>query len=358
MTPTIAQEAVAPETSTATVADDPVAAIPGIWIRDERLSEDPIEKLEETYGQTFGGGPVRSPGANPGSGRSGGFGRGGFGRGRPGGPPGGTQDGPSGMREMARELAERLDVLLIRIDDPQLLIRNAKREDRILYLDGRDIADGFGGHSRARLLGRLTRGRNLLPGPAADRDLLPGGKPARPRHRSPGRPLRRPVVPHRLRALGRRTRGRGTDLGVACVRGCRGAGGRLRQGGLPAGGRRRPRREPGRALGQRTQRAAGDDPHPAARARLPRAARRPGPDSDPHDRPADRRRRVPPRRGAGGPRHDAAVRGPDQARRSAPRADDRGQGHDRPGRPRGNRPDRSEPPRSPVRGADRRHHSR
>ncbi|MYF05702.1 MAG: VWA domain-containing protein [Holophagales bacterium] len=153
MTPTIAQEAAAPETSTATVADDPVAAIPGIWIRDERLSEDPIEKLEETYGQTFGGGPVRSPGANPGSGRSGGFGRGGFGRGRPGGPPGGTQDGPSGMREMARELAERLDVLLIRIDDPQLLIRNAKREDRILYLDGRDIADGFGGHSRARLLG-------------------------------------------------------------------------------------------------------------------------------------------------------------------------------------------------------------
>lgn len=153
MTPTIAQEAAAPETSTARVADDPVAAIPGIWIRDERLSEDPIEKLEETYGQTFGGGPVRSPGANPGSGRSGGFGRGGFGRGRPGGPPGGTQDGPSGMREMARELAERLDVLLIRIDDPQLLIRNAKREDRILYLDGRDIADGFGGHSRARLLG-------------------------------------------------------------------------------------------------------------------------------------------------------------------------------------------------------------
>ena len=57
------------------------------------------------------------------------------------------------MREMARELAERLDVLLIRIDDPQLLIRNAKREDRILYLDGRDIADGFGGRSRARLVG-------------------------------------------------------------------------------------------------------------------------------------------------------------------------------------------------------------
>ncbi len=152
-TPALAQEAAAPETSTATVADDPVAAIPGIWIRDERLSEDPIEKLEETYGQTFGGGPGRSTGANPGSGRSGGFGRGGFGRGRSGRQPGGTQDGPSGMREMARELAERLDVLLIRIDDPQLLIRNAKREDRILYLDGRDIADGFGGHSRARLLG-------------------------------------------------------------------------------------------------------------------------------------------------------------------------------------------------------------
>ncbi len=147
----------APEEPPAAVApSDPTAAIPGIWIRDERLSEDPIEKLEETYGQTFGGGPGRSPGANPGGGRTGGqggFGRGGFGGGRAGRQPGSSQDGPSGMREMARELAERLDVLLIRIDDPQLLIRNAKREDRILYLDGRDIADGFGGRSRARLLG-------------------------------------------------------------------------------------------------------------------------------------------------------------------------------------------------------------
>lgn len=159
--PAFAQEAAPPETSTAAVADDPVAAIPGIWVRDQRLSEDPIEKLEETYGQTFGGGPGRSPGATPGSGRTGGFGRGGqgglgrggLGGGRSGRQPGATQDGPSGMREMARELAERLDVLLIRIDDPQLLIRNAKREDRILYLDGRDIADGFGGRSRARLLG-------------------------------------------------------------------------------------------------------------------------------------------------------------------------------------------------------------
>jgi len=160
-TPALPQAPAPPETSTATVADDPVAAIPGIWVRDERLSEDPIEKLEESYGQTFGGGPGRSPGANPGSGRTGGFGRGGqgpsgrggFGGSRAGRQPGATQDGPSGMREMARELAERLDVLLIRIDDPQLLIRNAKREDRVLYLDGRDIADGFGGRSRARLLG-------------------------------------------------------------------------------------------------------------------------------------------------------------------------------------------------------------
>ncbi len=163
-TETGAQEPAAPETSAATMPGDPVAAIPGIWIRDERLSEDAIEKLEEAYGQTFGGGPGRSPGANPGSGRTGGFGRagqggqgpsgrGGFGGGRSGRQPSGAQDGPAGMREMARELAERLDVLLIRIDDPQLLIRNAKREDRILYLDGRDIADGFGGRSRARLLG-------------------------------------------------------------------------------------------------------------------------------------------------------------------------------------------------------------
>lgn len=151
--PALAQEAAPQQTSAATVVDDPVAAIPGIWVRDERLSEDPIEKLEETYGQTFGGGPGRSPGANPGSGRTGGSGRGGFGGGRGGRQPGGTQNGPAGMREMARGLAERLDVLLIQIDDPQLLVRNAKREDRILYLDGRDIADGFGGRSRARLLG-------------------------------------------------------------------------------------------------------------------------------------------------------------------------------------------------------------
>ncbi len=157
--PGVGQEAGPADSSATTVADDPVAAIPGIWVRDERLSEDPIEKLEEAYGQTFGGGPGRSAGANPGSGPTGGFGRGGvggrggFGGGRGARRPGSSQDGPSGMREMARELAERLDVLLIRIDDPQLLIRNAKREDRLLYLDGRDMADGFGGRSRARILG-------------------------------------------------------------------------------------------------------------------------------------------------------------------------------------------------------------
>lgn len=159
--PAGAQEPADREQPSTPVTVDPFVAIPGIWIRDERLSEDPIEKLEETYGQTFGGGPGRSQGATPGSGRTGGFGQGGtggrggqggFGRGR-GGGQGGNQDGPSTMREMARELAERLDVLLIQIDDPQLLIRNAKREDRVLFLDGRDIADGFGGRSRARLVG-------------------------------------------------------------------------------------------------------------------------------------------------------------------------------------------------------------
>ena len=162
--PAGAQEPAAREQPSTPATVGPIDAIPGIWIRDERLSEDPIEKLEEAYGQTFGGGPGRSPGANPGGGRTGSFGRGGqggfgggrgrggFGRGS-GRQPGGTQDGPSGMREMARDLAERLDVLMIRIDDPQLLIRNAKREDRVLFLDGREIADGFGGRSRARMLG-------------------------------------------------------------------------------------------------------------------------------------------------------------------------------------------------------------
>ena len=166
--PAGAQEPADRDQPSTPVTVDPIVAIPGIWIRDERLSEDPIQKLEETYGQTFGGGPGRSQGATPGSGRTGGFGQGGtggrggqggFGGGqggsgrRRGGGQGGNQDGPSTMREMARELAERLDVLLIRIDDPQLLIRNAKREDRVLFLDGRDIADGFGGRSRARLVG-------------------------------------------------------------------------------------------------------------------------------------------------------------------------------------------------------------
>lgn len=165
--PAGAQDPAGQEPSSTAVAVDPIVAIPGIWIRDERLSENPIEKLEETYGQTFGGGPGRSPGAAPGSGPTGGFGRGGQslpgrgayggggrgGSGRGRGAATGDQDGPSTMREMARELAERLDVLLIRIDEPQLLIRNAKREDRVLFLDGREIADGFGGRSRARLVG-------------------------------------------------------------------------------------------------------------------------------------------------------------------------------------------------------------
>ncbi len=171
--PTHAQETVDTEIPATAAADDPIAVIPGIWVRDERLSENAVDKLEEAYGQTFGGGPGRSPGAAPGSGRtgsfgSGGFGRGGFGAGRGGRPPGGAADGPSTMREMARDLAEQLDVLLIRIDDPQLLIRNARREDRILYLDGRDISDGFGGRSRARILGdaleveTASRGRQKI----------------------------------------------------------------------------------------------------------------------------------------------------------------------------------------------------
>ena len=166
--PAGAQEPADREQPSTPVPVDPIVAIPGIWIRDERLSEDPTSKLEETYGQTFGGGPGRSQGATPGSGRTSGFGRGGTGgrggQGGFGGGQGGTgrgggggqagnQDGPSTMREIARELAERLDVLLIRIDDPQLLIRNAKREDRVLFLDGREVADGFGGRSRARLVG-------------------------------------------------------------------------------------------------------------------------------------------------------------------------------------------------------------
>ena len=156
--PAGAQNPAAQEEPSAAAAGDPIVVIPGIWIRDERLSEDPVEKLEESYGQTFGGGPGRSQGTVPGGGPTGGFGRGGqggfgAGRGGRGGGQGGSQDGPSGMREMARELAERLDVLMIRIDEPQVLIRNAKREDRLLFLDGRDIADGFGGHSRARFVG-------------------------------------------------------------------------------------------------------------------------------------------------------------------------------------------------------------
>lgn len=151
-----AQDPPTPEAATVNAENDPIAALSGIWIRDERLSEDPSEKLEETYGSTFGGGPGRSGGATPGSGPTGRFGRGGLGGsggGRGGRQPGGNSNGPSGMREMARGLAERLDVLLIRIDEPHVQIRNAKREERILFLDGREIADGFGGRSRARLVG-------------------------------------------------------------------------------------------------------------------------------------------------------------------------------------------------------------
>ncbi len=142
-----------------TASSDPIAALSGIWIRDERLSENPIEKLEEAYGSTFGGGPGRSGGATPGSGPTTGSGPGGQGRfggsgaGRGGGRPGSNQDASPGMRETARELAERLDVLLIQVERPRLLIRNAKREDRILFLDGRDTAGDLGGRSRARVVG-------------------------------------------------------------------------------------------------------------------------------------------------------------------------------------------------------------
>ena len=142
-----------------TAPSDPIAALSGIWIRDERLSENPIEKLEEAYGSTFGGGPGRSGGATPGSGPTTGSGPGGQGRfggsgaGRGAGRPGSNQDAPPGMRETARELAERLDVLLIQVERPRLLIRNARREDRILFLDGRDTAGDAGGRGRARVVG-------------------------------------------------------------------------------------------------------------------------------------------------------------------------------------------------------------
>ena len=237
--PADAQSRSSEEPPAAAAPADPIAAIPGIWIRDERLSEDPIEKLEETYGQTFGGGPGRSQGVNPGSGRTGGFGRGGFGGGRSGRQPGGTQDGPAGMREMARELAERLDVLLIRIDDPQLLIRNAKREDRILYLDGRDIADGFGGRSRARFVGDSLEVETASQGRQRIETFYLEGEQLVLVTDLQGGPLRGPVVPYRLRALGRRTGCAGSDVGGARARNRGGVRpGRVQQGGLPAAGRR------------------------------------------------------------------------------------------------------------------------
>jgi hypothetical protein len=107
----------------------------GSWELNERLSENPRDKMRETM-QQRGGGP---PGGMGGGGRGGGMGGGG----RGGGPDGGID--PETMRRRGQELEQAARSMTIIQADPELTIIQADPELTIVYADGRErrlYADG------------------------------------------------------------------------------------------------------------------------------------------------------------------------------------------------------------------------
>ncbi len=136
----------------------------GIWLRDETQSDDVEQRLEEVFARSGQGARLggQSPFGNFGSGRRGGRTR--------QGPPGGAQ-GPGaasgGARERTLHLAQGLQVLQIEQGAQQLSVKNAHRETRIFYLDGRRMGDGFGSSSSA-----TVQGRQLVLETQADRAQL------------------------------------------------------------------------------------------------------------------------------------------------------------------------------------------
>ncbi len=125
----------------------------GTWLRDERTSDDAAEKAQ-TATSNPGGSGSRWGGSWPGgsAGRGGAGGAGGRGGRSPGG---GRPGGPGGDREESsyERLGKGLQVLQIEQQGTQLTIKNANRETRVVFSDGRAIADGLGNQTSARLQG-------------------------------------------------------------------------------------------------------------------------------------------------------------------------------------------------------------
>jgi hypothetical protein len=98
----------------------------GTWTLNERLSEDPREKMREARGGPSGGG------MGGGRGRGGGMG-GGMGGGRE--MPEGMD--PEAMKRRMQEAARASRTLMIAHEEPRLTIRFADGRERTLYTDGR-----------------------------------------------------------------------------------------------------------------------------------------------------------------------------------------------------------------------------
>jgi len=112
------------------------ADLSGVWILDEELSEDPMEKMRES--RRSGGGMSGGMGGGGRGGGTSGGGRGGGGM-SGGGRGGGTQGGesPEGMRGRMGRMREAVKQLTIVHADPALSITTADGRERVLSTDGK-----------------------------------------------------------------------------------------------------------------------------------------------------------------------------------------------------------------------------
>lgn len=132
----------------------------GVWLRDEAASDDVEQQLEEAFADSRQG--VRWTGRTPfgrGQGQRGqgqrGQGQGGQGQGGQGrGGGAGRGDAPESPRERLEHFARGLQVLQFEMLGEQLVVRNAHRETRVLFPDGRVTGGGLGSRLRASWDGR------------------------------------------------------------------------------------------------------------------------------------------------------------------------------------------------------------
>jgi VWFA-related protein len=161
-------------------AGDEVAPLEGVWLRIDEDSDD----VETLVGEALAG---RAGAPAGGVGWNSGGSRGRIGRGAPP-APGSRWGGGAGSlppigdlerraAEHFEELGRALDLLQISRADDQILVRDANRETRVSFLDGRVVANGLGSRTLSRFEGATlvveTRG---FDGGRTDRfELEPSG---------------------------------------------------------------------------------------------------------------------------------------------------------------------------------------